>query len=250
MELFAQPVVRGIVAVKANPAGQLSEDTEKMARRRFQDPKPKREGKWWYLLLWQDEYVEGKRIRKRKRIRLAPATMPEREVKKIAAEFLRPLNQGLAPIGAAVGFEDYVETVYKTTILPLMAKSTQDRYTSVIKLHLNPAFGSMCMRDLTPLTLQKYFSGLASSDLSYASRDKIRDVMSSILSSAVTYGILVKNPIEGVRLAPAKKGNRVKPYIDPAKFSALLVLIPEPYATMVHVAAFTGLRPSELIGLR
>src|SRR5262249_32073753 len=58
------------------------------------------------------------------------------------------------------------------------------------------------------------------------------------------------NPIEGVRLAPAKKGNRVKPYIDPAKFFALLALIPEPYATMVHVAAFTGLRPSELIGLR
>ena len=37
MELFAQPVVHGIVAVKANPTGQLSEDTEKMARRRFQD---------------------------------------------------------------------------------------------------------------------------------------------------------------------------------------------------------------------
>jgi integrase len=74
--------------------------------------------------------------------------------------------------------------------------------------------------------------------------------MSSILSSAVTYGILVKNPIEGVRLAPAKKGNRVKPYIDPAKFFVLLTLIPEPYATMVYVAAFTGFRPSELIGLR
>jgi integrase len=250
MEPFAQPAKRGIVPVEANPAGQLSEDTEKMARRRFQDPKPKCEGKWWYLLLWQDEYLAGKRIRKRKRIRLAPATMPEREVKKIAAESLRPLNQGLAPIGAAVGFEDYVESVYKTTLLPLMAKSTQSRYTSVIKLHLNPAFGSKCMRDLTPLTLQQYFSGMTSSELSYESRDKIRDVMSSILSSAVTYGILVKNPIEGVRLAPGKKGNRVKPYIDPAKFSALLVLIPEPYATMVHVAAFTGLRPSELIGLR
>ena len=221
-----------------------------MARRRFQNPEPKRVGKWWYLLLWQDEFLNGKRIRKRKRIRLAPATMPEREVKKIAAEFLRPLNQGLAPIGAAVGFADYVEAVYKTTLLPLMAKSTQARSTSVIKLYLNPAFGSKCMRDLTPLTLQQYFSGIASSKLSYESRDKIRDVMSSILSSAVTYGILVKNPMEGVRLAPARKGNRVKPYIDPVKFSALLVLIPEPYATMVHVAAFTGLRPSELVGLR
>jgi integrase len=239
-----------IVAAEANPTGQLSEDTEKMARRRFQNPQPKRVGKWWYLLLWQDEFLAGKRIRKRKRIRLAPATVPEREVKKIAAEYLRPLNQGLAPIGAAVGFGEYVETVYKSTLLPLMAKSTQSRYLSVIKIYLNPAFGSKCMRDLTPLTLQQYFSGIASSKLSYESRDKIRDVMSSILSSAVTYGILVKNPMEGVRLAPGKRGNRIKPYIDPVKFESLLVLIPEPYATMVHVAAFTGLRASELIGLR
>jgi integrase len=239
-----------IVAAEANPTGQLSEDTEKMARRRFQNPQPKRVGKWWYLLLWLDLFLAGKRIRKRKRIRLAPATMPEREVKKIAAEYLRPLNQGLAPIGAAVGFGEYVETVYKSTLLPLMAKSTQSRYLSVIKNYLNPAFESKCMRDLTPLTLQQYYSGIASSKLSYESRDKIRDVMSSILSSAVTYGILVKNPMEGVRLAPGKRGNRIKPYIDPLKFESLLVLIPEPYATMVHVAAFTGMRASEIIGLR
>lgn len=90
-----------------------------------------------------------------------------------------------------------------------MAKSTQARYMSVIKNYLNPAFGSKCMRDLTPLTLQQYFSGITSSKLSYESRDKIRDVMSSILSSAVTYGILVKNPMEGVRLAPGRRGNRV-----------------------------------------
>jgi hypothetical protein len=163
MNIEAQPVMRGIVAAKANPTDQLSEDTEKMARRRFQNPEPKRLGKWWYLLLWQDEVLAGKRIRKRKRIRLAPATMPEREVKKIAAEFLRPINQGLVPIGAAVVFEEYVETVYKTTVLPLMAKSTQSRSLSVIKNYLNPAFGPKFMRDLTPLTLQRYFSDIPSS---------------------------------------------------------------------------------------
>jgi integrase len=52
------------------------------------------------------------------------------------------------------------------------------------------------------------------------------------------------------RNSPGKKGNRIKPYIDPAKFSALLALIPEPYATMVYVAVYTGLRASELIGLK
>jgi hypothetical protein len=38
--------------------------------------------------------------------------MSEREVKKIAAAFLRSMNQGLQPIGSATGFRDYVNTVY------------------------------------------------------------------------------------------------------------------------------------------
>jgi len=59
-------------------------------------------GKWWYLLTWQDEFVERRRIRKRKRIKLAPATLLEREVRKIAAEVLRPMNQGLVTVGSAL----------------------------------------------------------------------------------------------------------------------------------------------------
>lgn len=56
--------------------------------------------------------------------------------------------------------------------------------------------------------------------------------------------------MEGVRLPKAKKGKRGKPYITPDQFHALLQLIPEPYATMIYVAVYTGLRASELIGLR
>jgi len=241
---------RGIVAAEANFGKPSRGELEAMARRRFQNPVPKREGKWWYLLYWLDTFSDGKITRKRKRHKLALRDIPEREAKKMAAEFLRPMNQGLVPIGAATKFEEYVETVYKSTLLPLLAKSTRDRYEGVIKNYLMPAFGSKCLRDLTPLTLQQYFSGMTKSPLSYESRDKIRDVVFSILGSAVTYGLLVKNPAEGVRLSPGKKGDRIKPYIDPAKLSTLLALIPEPYATMVYVAVYTGLRASELIGLK
>ena len=241
---------RDIVAAEANFGKPSRGELEAMARRRFQNPVPKREGNWWYLLYWVDTFSDGKSTRKRKRHKLAPGEIPEREAKKMAAEFLRPMNQGLVPIGSATKFEEYVETVYKSTLLPLMARSTRDRYQGVIKNYLNPAFGSKCLRDLTPLTLQQYFSGMTGSELSYESRDKIRDVMSSILASAVTYGLLVKNPMEGVRLSPGNKGKRVKPFIDPAKFVTLLALIPEPYATMVFVAVYTGLRASEVIGLK
>ena len=241
---------RGIVAAEANFGKPSRGELEAMARRRFQNPVPKREGNWWYVLYWVDTFSDGKSARKRKRHKLAPGDIPEREAKKMAAEFLRPMNQGLVPIGSATKFEEYVDTVYRSTLLPLLAKSTRDRYEGVIKNYLMPAFGSKCLRDLTPLTLQQYFSGMTKSPLSYESRDKIRDVMSSILGSAVTYGLLAKNPAEGVRLSPGKKGNRIKPYIDPANFFALLSLIPEPYATMVYVAVYTGLRASELIGLK
>ena len=245
-----RPEVRGIVLAEAHNGEPSRGAYESMARRRFQSPKPQRVGKWWYLLSWQDVIENGRRVRKRKREKLAPATMLEREVKKIAAERLRPLNQGLITIGSAINFENYVESTYNPTVMPLMAHSTQDRYGSVIKNYLKPAFGQFCLRDLTPLAVQRYLSEMGKSSLSHESRDKIRDVLSSILGSAVQYGLLVKNPVEGLRLPPAKKGRRSKPFITPEMFTVLLELIPEPYATMVFVAVFAGLRASELIGLR
>ena len=222
-----------------------------MARRRYQNPKPRREGKWWYLLIWKEviDKIAGTK-RKRTREKLAPATMPEREVRKIAAELLRPLNQGLLTIGSATRFLDYVEDVYRETVLKAMAKSTQNRYNSVLKVYLLPVFGQLCLREITPRVVQQYFSGMADSKLSQESKDKIRDVLSSVLGSAVKYEYLVKNPVEGVKLPPAKAGKRVKPYLTPEMFEALVVLVREPYATMLFVAIYTGLRVSELIGLR
>ncbi len=240
---------RGIVLAEAN-FDQPSKE-EKMARRRYQDPKPRREGKWWYVLIWKEviDKIAGTK-RKRKREKLAPATMPEREVRKIAAELLRPLNQGLLTIGSATRLLDYVEDVYRETVLKAMAKSTQGRYNSVLKVYLQPTFGQLCLRDITPRVVQQYFSGMADSKLSHESKDKIRDVLSSVLGSAVKYEYLVKNPVEGVKLPPAKAGKRVKPYLTPEMFEALVVLVREPYATMLFVAIYTGLRVSELIGLR
>ena len=237
-----------------------------MARRRFQDPEPEVVGNWWQIRVYRDEYVNGRRVRKRKRIRLAPATMQVREIQKLKAEYLRPLNQGLISEGGATPFESFVRSVYTMTDLALLASSTQARYRGIIDQYLVPTFGSACLRDITPFALQKYILGFEVTEpdklaerkslriakcLSRESVDKIRDVLSSILVSAVKYGFLVKNPAEGVHLAPAKRGTRRhKPFVRPEQFASLIELIKEPYATMVYVAVYTGLRVSELIALR
>jgi integrase len=176
--------------------------------------------------------------------------MPEREVLKIASEHLRPMNQGLVTVGSATNFTEFVDSVYIPVVLPKMANSTQNRYSGVIENYLRPQFGGLCLRDVTVLTVDRYLSGLAKTKLSHESMDKVRDVLSSIMESAIRYELLVKNPVEGVRLAKPRMGKRSKPFITPEQFAILVSMLAEPYATMVFVAIYTGLRVSELIGLK
>jgi integrase len=240
-----------IVAAEANTGNPLKGDFERMARRRFQNPTPRRRGTWWTIQVRQDVLVGGQLTRINKRVRLAPATMPEREVRKVVAEYLRPLNQGMQGIGSAINFAHYIEHTYMAVVMPLLAKSTRDRYEGVLGNYLLPAFGGLALRELTPLSVQRYFSNMATSPLAHESRDKIRDVLSSVLRSAVEYGFLLTNPVENVRMPAERRGKkRNKPYLTPTQFEELLELIAEPYATMVFVAIYTGLRISELAALK
>jgi integrase len=246
--LTRHPAAAGpILGIEANLA-KLRGAFEAMAKRRFQQPQPIREGKWWYLRIWQDADTAG--TRKLQRIKLAPSSMLEREVKKIAAEILRPINQGLVTVGSAVNFMEYVEGTYIPTELPLLATTTRDSYQGIIAKYLEPRFSPLCLRDLTPLTLQRYFSGLAGERVAHPSILKVRDALSSILRSAVRYGFLVQNPMVGLKLPVDKRPRRQKPVISPEQFSNLVECIAEPYASMLFVSVWTGLRVSELIGLK
>lgn len=217
-----------------------------MARRRFQQPKPFQEGQFWWLRVW-DTNPTGSR--KRQRIKLAPADMPAREVQKVAEEKLRPVNQGLVLSGSAMNLSDFVTNTYIPTYLPLLSSSTQVSYRGMIAKYLEPRFGRLSLRDLTRLTLQQYFSAMAGKT-SYPTISKIRDALSSILRSAVECEYLNKNPIEGLRLPLDKRPRQSKPTITPQDFNKLVQLVSEPYATMLYVAVWTGLRVSELIGLK
>src|SRR6266446_3308972 len=145
------------VAIEAN-SGKPSKGFEAMARRRFQSPKPFKEGLFWWLRVW-DTNLAGSR--KRQRIKLATADMSVREVQKIAEEKLRPVNQGLILTGSAMNFHEFVTSTYIPTYLPLLSSSTQSSYQGIIAKYLGPRFGGLSLRDLTRLTLQQYFSGMA-----------------------------------------------------------------------------------------
>jgi integrase len=78
-----------------------------------------------------------------------------------------------------------------------------------------------------------------------------------VLEQAVVDGRLSKNPAEHVKLPKehARKGGPVgvvddpKQFLTPPQVSALVAATPWPYNTLVHTAAWAGLRAGELAGL-
>jgi len=175
-----------------------------------------------------------------------------REAEKIASEELRPMNQGLELVGSATHLKDYVENTYNKVELPLLAETTQKAYQTHLERYVLPKFGEMSLRELTPLTLQNYFSGLAGSDAGSATVLKIKESLSSVLGSAKKYELLTRNPMEGISIPHEKVLNRKKRklVLTVEELDLLLTEIKEPYATMVNTAHFSGLRPSELNGLK
>jgi integrase len=221
-----------------------------MARRRYQDPEPERIGNWWYIRVRKDFFENGQRVRRQHREKLCSGSKKIREVRKLAADYLQSINQGLQNVGGGMQFSDYVDKHYNITESPLLASTTRDSYERAIDNHLKPVFGSMCFREITTMELQVFFSGMAAKSIEHPTRVKVRDALSSVLRSARRFGLVEGNPLENVTLPPDKRGKRKKFVITPEEFVQILAGIREPYATMVFVAVWTGLRVSELIGLK
>lgn len=221
-----------------------------MGRKRHQNPKPFVEGAWWYIRLWQDDFVNGEPVRKLKRIKLADHKEKFRKVQKLADEIVRPMNQSLITVGAAISFADYVKTVYEPTKAPLSPKAVRQSYAAMIRKYLTPAFGRMSLNEISTRVIQTFFSGMPARGVPFPSIVKSRDALSHVLRSAHEYEYLTRNPMKGVQIPPDTREETGKPFLQPAQFANLLELIPEPYATMVNTAVWTGLRVSELIGLK
>lgn len=123
--------------------------------------------------------------------------------------------------------------------------STRKVYAEFLKLYVLPVWGERTLRDVRPMAVERWLESLPYAP---STRAKIRNLMSALFQHAIRHEWAGNNPIRAVRVS-AKRME--EPHIlTPTEVHLLLEELPEPCRTMALVAALTGLRVSEILGLQ
>lgn len=125
-------------------------------------------------------------------------------------------------------------------------------YQQVVDIHLKKgSIGAIKLKDLNRTKLQEFINE-KSKDLAPSTLQMIKIVIGNSLRSAVEDDILTKSPASGLRIPKKRTDDReeIKPFTQNELQKILSALEGRKYYNIVYLAAFTGMRRGELLGLR
>lgn len=164
----------------------------------------------------------------------------------------KDLEAGLDIDTAKMTFASWLDRwleVYKKGTVEV---TSYDMYQRYITTHIQEtAIGNTKLQDLNRTKLQAFITE-KKKELSATSLKLLRAIISNSLKCAVEDNIIMKNPASGLKLP--KKSNDEREEIKPFTKVELQKILAEiqggKYYYIVYVAAFTGMRRGELLGLR
>jgi integrase len=127
----------------------------------------------------------------------------------------------------------------------IKAHSTKAAYKCYLDNWILPRWRSYKLSEVKTVAVEEWLGSLS---LAAGTKAKLRNIMSALFNHAIRYEWLDKNPISLVR--QSAKSERIPEVLDVGEIRSLLTELQHPYKAMVFLAAATGLRASELLGLK
>lgn len=161
-------------------------------------------------------------------------------------EVLESKNINTKPSEVAMTVHDFVVHIWAGTLK--VRKQTKVDYQRSLNSHILPAFGNKPMASIKPAHIEKWMADLSSTGLSPRTVEKHVNLLASILKKAYENGYLHKSPFVGLKRKKAKKRNKAMPLSHELVTQIANAMQPQ-YRIMVWIGYWTGMRPSEVVGL-
>ena len=144
------------------------------------------------------------------------------------------------------GFLDYwVERYAEGSVSP----RTLRKYSTIIRNHLKKNFGSMLLKDLEAHHVQEYYEQYIQSGLSARTVLNIHRLFRQILTQAVKCQLLPYNVLYSV-IPPKVEGTSMCLLTADQARTLLRHAVGSDYHLPIHLALYTGLRRSEVLGMQ
>jgi integrase len=164
----------------------------------------------------------------------------------IATEDAKRRGAYVDPAAGRDRLGEWAERWYATTAA--LRPTTRRDYRVLLDRQVLPAFATARLADLDALAVREWLAGLVGAGLSAKRARKAHQVLAQVLDAAVDGGKLARNVAAGVKLPKVQR--REMHFLDAVQVEQLADAIDPRFATLVRFAAYTGLRPCELVALR
>lgn len=156
-------------------------------------------------------------------------------------------------IAGPTTLRDFIKDVYVKSLET--ERSTKENYEWIINAHILPKFGSYALREIKPADIKEWRNELRQKKNQYGKPinenyvDKLAIHLGMILNSAVDNDYLASSPM---KKAKKKKEKTKQKKVVPLSFqqvSQIAQNMSERYRLIVWLCFYTGMRPSEALGL-
>jgi len=232
-----------------------------------------RRGHSWFVRFFDDKpqpdgSLKRVQVSEKLPVQFSDEYRTKKSVREFADDILRPLNQGLVNPESAQELRVFIADVYLPWVKANKRPSTLKACKDIFRIHLKARLGNISVRKFRTFDGQRLLDEIArqavtkgGKPLTHASLMRIKSFLSGVFSVAKRLGVLdTINPMQGTLTPTGERSADTYAY-SLAEVEKILAALPEAVAgepfhineqarTVVLAAACSGLRKSELMGLR
>jgi integrase len=212
-----------------------------------------RKGKSWVLAYAVRVLTDGEVSWAWRSKKLAPfggEFRTEASVRHLAAEILAPINAKTARPESTDTVIHFLESVYLPHCQANLRPSTHNGYKYLLR-DLKPHIGDELLREFDTVAGERLLADFAAEKRRAQTMLKnVKGFLSGAFRYAVRTGVIQFNPMRETLLPKSGKPMESRQAYTLPEIQSMLKVLGEPERTVVLVAALTGLRQSEIRGLR